>query len=174
MIAPWIILSPHLHYLPLSHVAIAKLAIHNFFNGYAQKSIAEKHKMIGWLGLAFVDTHKRNTPSELSHKRNTQARKEDLVPRMAPLIVQIWARSGFDGIEEFLSGMAVKLEEIQDEDTSPSKNTSEIPIEVKVEEHSLGDLKEPTNYKAAMLDPESNKWLDAMNVKMKSMKDNNL
>ncbi|GJX33547.1 retrotransposon protein, putative, ty1-copia subclass [Tanacetum coccineum] len=230
MIAPWIILSPHLHYLPLSHVAIAKLAIHNFFNGYAQKSIAEKHKMIGWLGLAFVDTHKRNTPSELSHKRNTQARKEDLElyttfstlagklcwrgrswvfhlnksdicpsfiedltakvskynwekipfkleweafePERRPLS---W-RGGYvitryaelvekNLISQKVSGRAVELEEIQDEDTSPSENTSEIPIEVEVEEHSLGDLKEPTNYKAAMLYPESNKWLDAMNKK---------
>ncbi|GJY61719.1 retrotransposon protein, putative, ty1-copia subclass [Tanacetum coccineum] len=101
-----------------------------------------------------------------------------------------------------ISGRAVELEEIQDEDTSPSKNTGEILIEVEgfkppqeevvlvrrserthqapnflclnveVEEHSLGDLNEPTNYKAIMLDPESNKWLDAMNAEMQSMKDN--
>nr|GFC35580.1 hypothetical protein [Tanacetum cinerariifolium] len=32
------------------------------------------------------------------------------------------------------------------------------------EEHDLGDHNEPTNYKAALLDPESKKWLDAMNV----------
>ncbi|GJR62689.1 hypothetical protein Tco_1504851 [Tanacetum coccineum] len=29
-----------------------------------------------------------------------------------------------------------------------------------------GDLGEPANYKAALLDPESKKWLDAMNVEM--------
>ncbi|GKD09732.1 retrotransposon protein, putative, ty1-copia subclass [Tanacetum coccineum] len=45
-------------------------------------------------------------------------------------------------------------------------------LNVEVEEHSLGDLNEPTNYKAALLDPESDKWLDAMNAKMQSMKDN--
>ncbi|GJT16659.1 retrotransposon protein, putative, ty1-copia subclass [Tanacetum coccineum] len=45
-------------------------------------------------------------------------------------------------------------------------------LNVGVEEHSLRDLNEPANYKAAMLDPESNKWLDAMNAKMQSMKDN--
>ncbi|GJX13516.1 retrotransposon protein, putative, ty1-copia subclass [Tanacetum coccineum] len=101
-----------------------------------------------------------------------------------------------------VSGRAEKLEEIQDEDTSPSEITSKIPMEVEgfepphkeeahirrserphrapnrlcldveVEEHSLGDLNEPANYKAAMLDLKSNKWLDAMNVKMQSMKDN--
>ncbi|GJW67787.1 retrotransposon protein, putative, ty1-copia subclass [Tanacetum coccineum] len=45
-------------------------------------------------------------------------------------------------------------------------------LNVKVEEHSLGDLNEPTNYKAAILDPESDKWVNAMNAKMQSMKDN--
>ncbi|GJX41941.1 retrotransposon protein, putative, ty1-copia subclass [Tanacetum coccineum] len=43
---------------------------------------------------------------------------------------------------------------------------------VDIEDHELGDLNEPTNYKAALLDPESDKWLAAMNVEMQSMKDN--
>nr|GEZ67019.1 hypothetical protein [Tanacetum cinerariifolium] len=43
---------------------------------------------------------------------------------------------------------------------------------IDAEEHELGDLGEPTNYKAALLDPESEKWLNDMNVKMQSMKDN--
>ncbi|GJU45489.1 reverse transcriptase domain-containing protein [Tanacetum coccineum] len=93
-------------------------------------------------------------------------------------------------------GGGLELEEIQDEDTSPSENISEIPMEVEdfeppkeevipirrsvrtheapkrlcliveVEEHSLGDLNEPTNYKAALLDLESDKWVDAMNAEM--------
>ncbi|GJV25401.1 nuclear fusion defective 4-like protein [Tanacetum coccineum] len=105
-------------------------------------------------------------------------------------------------ISQEVSRRAVELEEIQDEDTSPSKNTSEIPMEVKgfkppqeelthvrrsirthraperlclnvkVEEHSLGDLNEPSNYKAAMLDQESNKLFDAMNAETQSIKDN--
>ncbi|GJY06873.1 retrotransposon protein, putative, ty1-copia subclass [Tanacetum coccineum] len=105
-------------------------------------------------------------------------------------------------ISQEVSGRAKELEEIQDEDTLSSENTSEIPMEVEgfeqpqeevilvrrsvriqrapehlclnveVEEHSLGDLNEPTNDKAAMLDSESNKWLNAMNAKMQSMKDN--
>ncbi|GJT22255.1 RNA-directed DNA polymerase, eukaryota [Tanacetum coccineum] len=45
-------------------------------------------------------------------------------------------------------------------------------LNVEVEEHSLGDLNEPPNYKAAILDTESDKWVDAMNAKMQSMKDN--
>ncbi|GJS77072.1 retrotransposon protein, putative, ty1-copia subclass [Tanacetum coccineum] len=105
-------------------------------------------------------------------------------------------------ITQEVSGMAIDLEEIQDEDTSPSEITSEIPMEVegfqppqeevipvrrserthrspnclclnvKAEEHSLGDLNEPTRYKAAMLDSESNKWIDAINAKIQSMIDN--
>nr|GEX05116.1 retrotransposon protein, putative, Ty1-copia subclass [Tanacetum cinerariifolium] len=105
-------------------------------------------------------------------------------------------------ISQEVSEREVKLKEIQDEDTSPSENTSKIPMEVegfeppqeevipvrmsarthqapnhlclnvKVEEHSLGDLDEPTNYKAGMLDLESDKWLDDMNAEMQFMKDN--
>ncbi|GJW53820.1 retrotransposon protein, putative, ty1-copia subclass [Tanacetum coccineum] len=76
-------------------------------------------------------------------------------------------------LSQEISRRAGELEEIQDEDTSPSENTSEIPMEVEeVEEHSFGDLNEPANYKAAILDPESDKWLDAMNAEMQSMKDN--
>ncbi|GKA41074.1 pentatricopeptide repeat-containing protein [Tanacetum coccineum] len=42
---------------------------------------------------------------------------------------------------------------------------------IDAEEHELGDLGEPANYKAALLDPESDKWLNAMNGQMQSMKD---
>ncbi|GKB12202.1 hypothetical protein Tco_0846125 [Tanacetum coccineum] len=74
-----------------------------------------------------------------------------------------------------VNGMAGELEEIQDEDTSPSEKTSKIPMEVEeIEEYSLRDLNEPTKYKAAMLDPESDKWLDAMNAEMQSIKDNHV
>ncbi|GJV35714.1 zinc finger, CCHC-type containing protein [Tanacetum coccineum] len=43
---------------------------------------------------------------------------------------------------------------------------------IDAEEHELGDLGEPANYKAALLDPESDKWMNAMNVEMQSVKDN--
>ncbi|GJX87793.1 retrotransposon protein, putative, ty1-copia subclass, partial [Tanacetum coccineum] len=74
-------------------------------------------------------------------------------------------------ITQEVSGRAMDLEEIQDEDTSPSEITSEIHGKV-AEEHSLGDLNEPTSYKAVMLDSESNMWIDAMNAKIQSMIDN--
>nr|GEW70871.1 retrotransposon protein, putative, Ty1-copia subclass [Tanacetum cinerariifolium] len=43
---------------------------------------------------------------------------------------------------------------------------------IDAEEHELGDLGEPVNYKAVLLDLKSKKWLNAINVKMQSMKDN--
>nr|GEY01307.1 hypothetical protein [Tanacetum cinerariifolium] len=43
---------------------------------------------------------------------------------------------------------------------------------IDAEKHELKDLVEPTNYKATLLDLESNKQLNAMNVEMQSMKDN--
>ncbi|GJR25404.1 retrotransposon protein, putative, ty1-copia subclass [Tanacetum coccineum] len=57
-----------------------------------------------------------------------------------------------------------------------SKRTHRAPdrlcLNVEAEEHSLGYLNEPTRYKAVMLDSESNKWIDAMNVEIQSMMDN--
>jgi hypothetical protein len=43
---------------------------------------------------------------------------------------------------------------------------------IESEEHVEGDLNEPPNFNAALSDPESDKWLEAANVEMKSMKDN--
>nr|GEW37004.1 hypothetical protein [Tanacetum cinerariifolium] len=62
----------------------------------------------------------------------------------------------------------------------PSKNKStrtrhaldRICLYIDAEEHELGDLGKPANYKAALLDPKSEKWLNVMNVEMQSMKDN--
>nr|GFD13971.1 hypothetical protein [Tanacetum cinerariifolium] len=84
-------------------------------------------------------------------------------------------------------------------DTLPSKNTSEIPVEseclgsppelipvrkserttcapnrlylnIEVEDDEVGDLGEPANYKAAMLDPDKVIWQGAMDEEMNSMK----
>nr|GEX77101.1 putative ribonuclease H-like domain-containing protein [Tanacetum cinerariifolium] len=43
---------------------------------------------------------------------------------------------------------------------------------VDIEEYELGYLDKPPNYKAALVDPGSNKWLEAMNMEMQSMKHN--
>ncbi|GJZ60268.1 hypothetical protein Tco_0616084 [Tanacetum coccineum] len=54
-------------------------------------------------------------------------------------------------------------------DTNPIRSMC---LYIDAEEHELGDLGELANYKAALLDSESDKWLNAMNVEMQSMKDN--
>ncbi|GJS82649.1 retrovirus-related pol polyprotein from transposon TNT 1-94 [Tanacetum coccineum] len=43
---------------------------------------------------------------------------------------------------------------------------------VDIEEYELGDLDEPPNYKAALVDPEFDEWLKAMNTEMQYIKDN--
>nr|GEW27022.1 zinc finger, CCHC-type [Tanacetum cinerariifolium] len=104
-------------------------------------------------------------------------------------------------ISQEASGILEDLEVIQKEDTHPSENTNEYHdkdeqeivkpqsdvtlvrrstrtrhapnrkcLYVDVEEHELGDYHEPSNYKVALSDPD--KWLEAMNVEMQSMKDN--
>ncbi|GJS57428.1 retrovirus-related pol polyprotein from transposon TNT 1-94 [Tanacetum coccineum] len=45
-------------------------------------------------------------------------------------------------------------------------------LNIEADEYELGDLNKPANYKAALLDPKSDKWLNAMNVEMQSMKNN--
>nr|GEW59868.1 hypothetical protein [Tanacetum cinerariifolium] len=70
------------------------------------------------------------------------------------------------------------LEINQKEDMHPSIDASlnhggdDLEIDEPQSEHELWDLGEPANYKAALLDPESEKWLNAMNVEMQSIKDN--
>nr|GEV33882.1 hypothetical protein [Tanacetum cinerariifolium] len=76
-------------------------------------------------------------------------------------------------INQEASGSLEDLEIIQEKDTHPSIDTSlnheEDDLEIDEPQRDLG---EPANYKAALLDPESEKWLNAMNVEMQSMKDN--
>nr|GEW39124.1 hypothetical protein [Tanacetum cinerariifolium] len=99
-------------------------------------------------------------------------------------------------ITQEVSGRAIDLEEIQDEDRSPFEITSEIPIEVEgfepsleevilirrserthlalnrlrliveLEEHSLGDLNEPASYKAAICKTIGSKWIFKKKTKM--------
>ncbi|GKB43870.1 retrotransposon protein, putative, ty1-copia subclass [Tanacetum coccineum] len=80
--------------------------------------------------------------------------------------------SGSHGLLE-MSGSDKGLEIIQEEDTQPSINTSKEHNEVApIEEYELGDLDEPPNFKAALADPKSDKWLEVMNTLMQCMKDN--
>ncbi|GJV51222.1 retrotransposon protein, putative, ty1-copia subclass [Tanacetum coccineum] len=56
--------------------------------------------------------------------------------------------------------------------TRTRRPTDRLCLYIDAEEHELGDLGKSTNYKAVLLDPEYDKWLNAMNVEMQSMKDN--
>nr|GEZ32467.1 hypothetical protein [Tanacetum cinerariifolium] len=50
--------------------------------------------------------------------------------------------------------------------------TDRLCLYTDAEEHGLRDLGEPANYKGTLLDLESDKWLNALNVEMQSIKDN--
>ncbi|GJY02588.1 retrotransposon protein, putative, ty1-copia subclass [Tanacetum coccineum] len=56
--------------------------------------------------------------------------------------------------------------------TRTRRPTDRMCLYIDAEEHELSDLGEPANYKVALLDLESDKWLNAMNVEMQSMKNN--
>nr|GEU69815.1 hypothetical protein [Tanacetum cinerariifolium] len=76
-------------------------------------------------------------------------------------------------IAQEASGTLEDLKIIQEEDMHPSLDTSFNHEEDDQEiDEPQRDLGEPANYKAALLDPESDKWLNAMNVDMQSMRDN--
>nr|GFB77463.1 putative retrotransposon Ty1-copia subclass protein [Tanacetum cinerariifolium] len=78
--------------------------------------------------------------------------------------------------EKWLEAMNVKMQSMKDNqvwslvDLPP--NPERYGFYIDAEEHKLGDHGEPPNYRAALSDPESEKWLEAMNVKIQSMKDN--
>nr|GEV53594.1 hypothetical protein [Tanacetum cinerariifolium] len=50
--------------------------------------------------------------------------------------------------------------------TRTSRPTNGLCLYVDAKEHELGDLGELANYKAALLDLKSEKWLNAMNLEM--------
>nr|GFA25731.1 uncharacterized mitochondrial protein AtMg00820-like [Tanacetum cinerariifolium] len=64
---------------------------------------------------------------------------------------------------------AVELKEIRDEDISPYKNTSEHLVEAESLEPQIDVA---PIHRLTLLDLESNKWLDAINTELQSMKDN--
>nr|GEW91737.1 hypothetical protein [Tanacetum cinerariifolium] len=68
-------------------------------------------------------------------------------------------------LSQEVSGRAGDLEEILDEDTSPSETLAKFLWRLKVSNHLM-------RKKLLFVDPNFDKWLDAMNAKMQSMKDN--
>ncbi|GJU42696.1 retrotransposon protein, putative, ty1-copia subclass [Tanacetum coccineum] len=67
------------------------------------------------------------------------------------------------------SGSLEDLEIIQEEDTKPFIDTS---LNHEEDDQEIDEPQSDINPIHALFDPESDKWLDAMNVEMQSMKDN--
>ncbi|GJV42326.1 retrotransposon protein, putative, ty1-copia subclass [Tanacetum coccineum] len=122
-----------------------------FFWGYALEFAARI--------LNMVPTKKvERTPYEIWHGK-------------APNLMVQEASGSYGLLESSRSDGGLEL--IQEEDPQPSENTSKVHNKVTpIEEYELEDLNEPPNYKAALSDPEFDKWFEAMNTKMQSMKDN--
>ncbi|GKC16614.1 retrotransposon protein, putative, ty1-copia subclass, partial [Tanacetum coccineum] len=177
------------------HNDVSERRNHTFVRHGSIYDESYKHCSLSLLGLA-LESSTTHTPLV----SNQKALVKQISPDRTPTKIRMLFEKNL--ITQEVSGRAIDLEEIQDEDTSPSEIISEIPMEVKgfeppkeeeilicrsersrrvpnrlclnveAEEHNLRDLNEHTSYKAAMLDPESNKWLDAMNAEMQSMIDN--
>ncbi|GJW64333.1 retrotransposon protein, putative, ty1-copia subclass [Tanacetum coccineum] len=141
------------------------------FWGYALESVA---RILNMVPTKMVE----RTPYEIWHEK---------APKFSYLTNKIFVAQNVEFFENSLMVQEASgshgllessesdggLELIQEEDIQPSKNTSEIHNKVApIEEYELGDLNEPSNYKAVLSDPEFDKWLEAMNTKMQSMKDN--
>ncbi|GJZ29561.1 retrotransposon protein, putative, ty1-copia subclass [Tanacetum coccineum] len=95
-------------------------------------------------------------------------------------VLVAWNAKFHSLITQEASGSLKDLEIIQEEDTHPSIDTSlnheDDNLEINEPQSDIipirRDLGKLANYKAALLDPESDKWLSAMNVEIQSMKDN--
>ncbi|GJV22536.1 retrotransposon protein, putative, ty1-copia subclass [Tanacetum coccineum] len=116
---------------------------------------------------------KPNNPKPTAKERPTKddACKTLLIPRrkddnILKSLATIPARGG--GVFEPPQEEVIPIRRSERTHQAPNR----LCLNVEVEEHSLGDLNEPTSYKAAMLDLESNKWIDAMNAEIQSMMDN--
>ncbi|GJW15907.1 putative reverse transcriptase domain-containing protein [Tanacetum coccineum] len=98
--------------------------------------------------------------------------KRDTPNKLQQRYVNSWRKNL---ISQEVSGRAVELEEIQDEDISPSENTSEILMEVEGFEPPQEEVVPVRRSARTHRAPERlclNVELDAMNVEMQSMKDN--
>nr|GEX86501.1 hypothetical protein [Tanacetum cinerariifolium] len=88
----------------------------------------------------------------------------------------MWMLTWIDGRDDLTYG--VDTNQIRWTVAGGTERTCRTPdhmcLYVNAEEHELGDLGESANYKAALLDPESKKWLNAMNVETQSMKNNDV
>ncbi|GKA24260.1 retrotransposon protein, putative, ty1-copia subclass [Tanacetum coccineum] len=144
-----------------------------------------------WHGQAPKLSYLKFWGCEALIKRDTLTKPEKLEPRSINLIAQEASGSleDLEIIQEEDTHYSIDTslnheEDDQEIDESQSDinpirrsiRTRRAPdlmcLYIDAEEHELEDLGKPANYKTAWLDPESDKWLNAMNVEMESMKNN--
>nr|GEY68899.1 hypothetical protein [Tanacetum cinerariifolium]GEY71428.1 hypothetical protein [Tanacetum cinerariifolium] len=122
--------------------------------------------------VTFTDDFSRYPKETMGYSFYYPPEKKVLVARYAEFLENsLITQQASESLED--------LKIIQEEDTHLSIDTSlnhkEDDLEIDKPKSDLipiRDLSESANYKAALLDPESDKWLNAMNVEMQSMKDN--
>ncbi|GJS13620.1 retrovirus-related pol polyprotein from transposon TNT 1-94 [Tanacetum coccineum] len=173
-----------------------------YFWDYALESVARILNMVPtkkvdktsyevWHGQAPKLSYLKVWGCEALVKRDTLTKPDKLEPRSINLIAQEASGSLEDleiiQEEDTHPSIYTSLDQEEDDqeidepqsDINPihrSTRTHRAPyrmcLYIDAKEHELRDLDEPANYKATLLDPESDKWLNAINVEMQSMKDN--
>nr|GEU89109.1 putative nuclease HARBI1 [Tanacetum cinerariifolium] len=112
---------------------------------------------------------KRNCPAYLAEL--IKKKKKQVGTARSSGMLNSWRKI----LSQEVSGRVVELEEIQDKYTLPSKNTSEIPIEVegfKPPQEEVIPVRRSTRTHRAPVRLCLNIEVDAMNAKMQSKKDN--
>ncbi|GKA66313.1 putative retrotransposon ty1-copia subclass protein [Tanacetum coccineum] len=135
--------------------------------------------------LAYDPMHTIPPPTKKEHP----AKDEESHHCALDLYVGNDNRAAVEAIGSFdlilLSGMVLVLDNAEHDDVEPQTDINLVHRSVSIpqaherygyyvdaEEHKLEDHGEPTNYRVAFSDPKFDKWLEAMNVEMQSMKDN--
>ncbi|GKE12076.1 retrotransposon protein, putative, ty1-copia subclass [Tanacetum coccineum] len=136
------------------------------FKDYAVESTARKFNMV-------LTKKVDKTPYELwyekvpnlSYIKDTQ-RKQWVTTSTSHLKTKLLLQGMISSLKRIITQEASRRSE------RTHRAHDQLCLNVEVEEHSLGDHNEPANYKAALLDLDSYKWLYAIDTEMQSMKDN--
>ncbi|GJS31661.1 hypothetical protein Tco_0492281 [Tanacetum coccineum] len=103
--------------------------------------------------------NKDTLPSKNTRKRLTEVEPESVIPYDDETPVRISTR-----ISSALHRYGFNIEAKEKEDR--------YSFYINYEEHELGDHGEHSNFKVSLLDPEFDKWLEAMNVEMQFVNEN--
>ncbi|GKC38964.1 retrotransposon protein, putative, ty1-copia subclass [Tanacetum coccineum] len=138
----------------------------------------------GYISQEFLDYHKelgiiahRTPPYTPQHNGVSERRNRTLLDMVRSMMSQTTLPKSFwdyalESAERILNMVPTKKVEKTPYEVCLTNVPNRMCLHIEPDEYELGDLNEPTNYKAALLDPKSDKWLNAINVEMQSMKDN--